>query len=115
MKAGVLEDEDRAVGQPLRRGHRRVAGGRGLEGDRLLRQALEVSRHRGHGILRIRATLGTPEVREQDDARTALAEVVDGWQRGADAGVVADAAVFVERDVEVDADQRATTSYYWFW
>jgi hypothetical protein len=39
-------------------------------------------------------------VRQEDDARALLAQVPDGRERGADARIVADAAV-LEGDVEV--------------
>jgi hypothetical protein len=46
-------------------------------------------------------------VREENDARTALTQVLDRGQRRANTGVVADAAIIVERDVEVHSDQGA--------
>src|SRR2546426_4529378 len=54
--------------------------------------------------LRVRTTLRPAEVREQDDARTLFAEILDRRQRCPQSRVVADLAV-LQRDVEVDPHQ----------
>ena len=64
--------------------------GRGLEGE------LDLVR----GV-----SLRTPEVGSQDDPGLGGDRVPDGGQRGADAGVVGDAPLLVQRDVEVHADE----------
>jgi hypothetical protein len=46
-------------------------------------------------------------MRKQDDARASFTEVFNRRERGANSRVVADAAVGLERDVEVDAHQGA--------
>ena len=53
-----------------------------------------------------RLALRPPEMRGEDDGRTALQRVLDRRQRRRDAGVVGDATV-LDRDVEVDADEHA--------
>ena len=59
-------------------------------------------------ILRIRLALGAAEVRGKNDLGVTAQGVLDGGQRGDDAGVVGDfLAVFGERHVEVDADEDA--------
>src|SRR5438128_2743604 len=50
-------------------------------------------------------TVGAAEVRQEHDPRALLAQVGDGGDRGANAGVVGDGPV-VERDVEIHANQR---------
>ncbi len=51
------------------------------------------------------APFGRPRWLARDDVRAALGQPLDRRQRGADAEVVGDRAVVVERDVEVGADQ----------
>ncbi len=72
--------------------------------------AQELAEPRGdriHAQSVVGAILGTPQVRDKDDpAARGLAQVINGRQRRADAGVVDDLAV-LERDVEVDAHEHA--------
>ena len=73
----------------------------------LVEQLAQPVDHRAQRILRIRLALGAAEVRSQNDLGLVPEGVIDGGQRGHDAGVVGDGrAVFSERHVEVDADEH---------
>ena len=109
VEAQVLQHEHVAVAQ--RRGLRaRVVAHRvGCEHDGLAQQLRELlgggaQRERLFEALARRAA----EMAHEHDARTLRDELLDGGQRGADARVVGDDAVF-HRHVEVDAHERAQT------
>ena len=75
----------------------------------LAQQPAEVLGHRLQRVLFFVLALGGPaQVREQHDARARFHGVADGRQRGADAGVAGDLAVF-HRHVEIFADQHPFT------
>src|SRR5207247_9032610 len=83
----------------------RAAGGRiGDELDGRSQDALDVAHDLVERRLRV-GTLGAAEVRQEHDPRALLAQIGDGGDRGANAGVVGDGPV-VERDVEIHANQR---------
>ena len=74
---------------------------------RLAQQLAEAGGHGGeaHGLVHL--ALGPPEVGRQQHLGALADQVVDGGQGGADAGVVGDRAVVVERYVEVHPHQHA--------
>ncbi len=69
-------------------------------------QLLEAQRHRLQGVLGIGFSLRPSQVRENYGTRAALEQQLYRRQRRANACVVRDVAIVVERDVEVDADER---------
>ena len=73
----------------------------------LAEQDTQPVNHRTQRILRIGLALGAAQVRGQNHFGLAPQCVIDGGQRGHDAGVVGDGrAVFGERHVEIDADEQ---------
>ncbi len=66
----------------------------------------ESGAHGIHRVLRVGLPLRTPEVAGSDDGGPAFGQPLDGRQRGADAEVVGDPAVVVQRHVEVGAHQH---------
>src|SRR5207247_8247712 len=103
-EASVLDERDTAARQPARRGDAR--GGIGNELDGRAEQLLEIGDDLLQRVLRVGAALGPSQMRQQDDARAFVPQVLDRGQRGTQARVIGDLAVF-ERDVEVDAYERA--------
>lgn len=93
-----------------------VAEGLGRGGDRVadavvdlghlgaLEQLLQARHDRVEAELVLGAVLGPAEVRGQQHLGAVVDEVLERRDRGADAGVVGDLEVLVERDVEVGAD-----------
>ena len=80
------------------------------ERDRVIDERVQVFADRPQRILLDRLPLRPPEMRQQDRLRAVLAEVIDGRQTFADAGVVGDgdlAIAFLRRNVEVHSDQDA--------
>ena len=108
-KARVLEQQDLAVCQVVRR----LDALRRCRCSRRTRPCVPAAARRAaratgsQRILRLRLALRPAEVRQQDDARAAIEQELDRRQRRADARVVGDVPVVVERDVEVDAHERA--------
>ncbi len=98
LEADVLEHHDVAVGHVVEVRRERDLGAE---------QAGEVLGDRRERELRL-AVLRPAEVRDEQQPRAALAQLLDRRQRGADAGIVGDRAVR-QRDVEVDADEAALT------
>jgi len=91
------------------RGHRVLDLGAdtvGQEPHVFLQEALEALGDGCEAESRIRLAGGAAEVRGQDDARALVDRVVDRGEGGPDPGVVGDVEVFVERDVEVGADEH---------
>ena len=116
-KGGVVFLLARVEAKVLQQQH--AAGGHGLDRRRHLRTdalaqvadgaAQETAQVRGYGAQAQRlvdSALGAAEVGAEDDPGAALAEVADGRQGLAEAGVVGDAAVG-EGDVEVDPHEDA--------
>ncbi len=105
LVADVLEHEDVPGAQVLRIGPHVLADHRRGERDvgaGQLGQAIGGRAHREAGI----AVLRAPEVGDEDDPGTALAQPLDRRQGGPDPGVVRHLAL-VQRNVEVDADEDA--------
>ena len=98
LEADVLEHHDVAVGHVVE-----VVRERDLR----VEQAGEVLGDRRERELRL-AVLRPAEVRDEQQPRAALAQLLDRRQRGADPRVVGHRAVR-QRDVEVDADEAALT------
>ena len=79
----------------------------GNQAYRLAQQGGQALDHRGQAVFRLGFAFGrTAQVGHQDDAGTGVQAVFDGRQAGADAGVVADHAIF-HRHVHVNTDQYA--------
>ncbi len=106
VEAGVLEDEDVAVGERRhgRLGHR--ADAVGGEGDGRAEELPELLRHRGERVLRVGRPLRLAEVGGEDDPRSLLAGEADRREGLRDPRVVLHDAV-LDRDVEVDAQEDA--------
>ena len=95
-----------------------VAQGLGGLGDRVADAVVDLAnlgaleqllkaRHDGvEAELVLGAVLGATQVRRQQDLCAVVDKVLEGGDRGADASVVGDLEVLVERDVEVGADLR---------
>jgi hypothetical protein len=105
-EAGVFRDRHTAAREPPGLGHSLVGERVAEEGHRCAQQALELTDHRFHGILRVDPALGPAEVGEQHDSCPAAPEKLDGRQRGPDPGVVGDLPV-LDRAIEVHPHQRA--------
>ncbi len=106
-EARVLEKKDLARLE-LRRGlHRLVGVGAFHELDARLRERLEVPRDGLERVLGLGLPFRPAEVGEKHHARAVIEQIVDGGKRGADARVIAHAAVLVHRNVEVHAHERA--------
>ncbi len=72
----------------------------------LVEQRLQMPRDRLERVPHVRLAFGSPEVREQHDARTAREQRLDRGKRRPNACVVGD-AITLDRDVEVDTYERA--------
>jgi hypothetical protein len=104
LEAAVLEQQDIALAERLGRGPDLVADDTGRErdvGPQEPREPRGDRRHREAGVV----ALGAAEMGDEDERSAALAQKLDCRQRRGDARVVGDAAVVVERDVEVDPDE----------
>ncbi len=105
LEAGVLEQQD--LPGPETRGKRLdvLADDRRGQGDLGPDQFTESLGDRSQRERRV-TILRPAQMRGEDDRCAALAQQLDRRQGAADPGVVGDAAI-VERDVEVDPDERA--------
>src|SRR3954471_24642836 len=71
---------------------------------------MQMFRHRPKRIFRFALTFGPAEVRHQNHLRAIVAQVVDGGESFANAGVVRDMnmiAMFFDGNVEIDANENA--------
>ncbi len=107
QEARILEQQNIPGCQGVCRLHRLVRVRRLEEAHRGTEQLRQPRRGRIERILGIRLALGAAQVRYQHNGRTKLAQQLDRGQRRTDSSVVRDAALGVERDVEVDADECA--------
>ena len=73
----------------------------------LVEQDAQMFRDRTQAHLRIRLTLGAAEMRSQDHVSAMLQCVIDRRKGLDDTGIVGDAAVLIEGNVEVDANEDA--------
>ena len=99
LEADVLEHHDVAV-----RARRRASA---RERDRRRRAARRAARPPGRSENSGSRSFGRPRWATQHEPRALLAQLLERRQRRADARVVGDAAVLVQRDVEVDPDEDA--------
>ena len=107
MKAEVLDEDDAAAAL-------RFANRPGdLVADAVAGECHRTIQQGGHALgdglktqLRIAFPLRTSKMAGQHHRGTAIERIADGRQRGADARLVADAAV-LDRNVEIDADKDA--------
>jgi hypothetical protein len=105
LVAHVLQQRDLAVGQG------RHGGLRGLADDvagQLHVDAEQLAEAGGDGsqrVLGVDLALGAAEVGHDDDAGAGVAQRGQRRERGADAAVVGDVLLSVQRDVEVAADE----------
>ena len=107
MEAKVFEQHDVAAGLRLGDGLPcRFTNAVAREHDLPPEERREVRRDRLEAVFRVRLAFRTTQVRGEDDGGALVERVLDGRQRRAHAGVVADDAV-LERHVEVDADENA--------
>src|SRR5258708_1163144 len=110
-EAGVLQKKD-LPGLQSRAGlHRLVRVGRLHEDHRATTKLLETLGQRVRRILGVGFPLRPPQMRKNDRTRAALEQQLDRWKRRADARVVGDVAIVVERDVEVHAQEGALVPY----
>ena len=106
-KMSKEEQEDFARPQRIRRGVRIGPDDVGHEVDRHLDQLLEPLGDRLERVFGFPLPLRAPEVRYEDHARLPCQQIVQRGQRRADARVVRDPAVVVERHVVVHAHEDA--------
>src|SRR5258707_2918079 len=106
MKAEVFQQQNFAIFQ----GHDfcgcRFAATVVSEPDRLGQQSRQMFSYGTQAVFLHSLTLRSAQMRSQDHARAMFGCVLDGWNRGADPGVVFDLAVF-DGNVEVNADEDA--------
>jgi hypothetical protein len=109
LEAQILQHHHGLRRHPGRHGLRLIAddfgGHRHLDGQHVG----EPLRHRRHRVLRIRCSLGPPEVGAGDDRRLPIEEPLDGGQRRPDTHVVVDPAAIRQRDVEVRPQENAAS------
>ncbi len=108
FEADVLQQRDRAVGQPGDHRLRRVAHQVGGQRDIGAEQFAEPPGDRGQRELRVRLTLGPPQVRGQHHLGAGLGQLLDRRQGRAHPAVVGD-LLAVQRHVEVGAHQDTPT------
>ena len=102
---GARKTKQRTVAEGLGRGSDRVPAAVVDLGDLgALEQLLQARHDRVEAELVLGAVLGAAQVGRQQHLGAVVDEVLEGGDRGADAGVVGDLEVLVERDVEVGAD-----------
>ncbi len=106
VEAQVLQQQHAAVGQLGYGLGRRIADAVGSEGHRRAQHLGQGFDHRLQAHGRHDLALGPVEVGQQHHLGALAAQGLDGGDDGAQAGVVADAAI-LHRHVEVDADQNA--------
>ena len=110
VEAQVLEQQHVAVAQRGRLGLGILAHRVAREHDRLAEKLGKAQRGRAQAErLLVTGARRTSQVAHQDDARAVADELLDRGQRGADARVIGDDAVF-DRHVEVDAHQHLLAS-----
>ena len=102
-EAHVLHERHAAPRQAARR--RDARGGIRDEFNRRAENPLDVAQNLLERCFWIRAR-GATQVRQEDDARSLLAQIPDGGNGGTDPGLVGHGAV-LERHVEVDPHERA--------
>src|SRR5688500_19023482 len=109
-EAGVLEEDDLSFRERVGRLQRFVGIGRLGEPNAVPRELREMARDGLEGILELRFPLGATQVRQHDDSRAPLREILQRWKRGANPRVVGYVAVLVEGNVEIDPYQRTATA-----
>jgi len=110
LETEVFENDDVAVGQRGDFRFRVGADGVGREVDfRVRKEFAETNRRRFQRVFGVRFVLRTAEVAHQNDLTAAFEDGFDRRERHTDAAIVGDVPVFVERDVEIDANQNLLT------
>jgi hypothetical protein len=105
LEAAVLEHQHLPGTELSRQALRLGAHHRRRQRDLRAQQLPQPNRDRSHRKRRI-GSLRPPQVRDEHQRRFALAQQLDGRQRGANPRLVLDLSIG-ERDVEVDADENA--------
>ena len=105
VEPDVLEQERLAVAQDPLEPADLVADDVGGHDDLVRNELGQPLRGRLEAHRRVDLALGPPQVGGDDEPGAVFEEPGDGRQRGPDAGVVADLALVVEGDVEVDPEE----------
>ena len=105
VEPDVLEEKRFALAQGVLQPPDLVADDVGGHNDFVRDEIGQPLRGRAEAHRRIDLALGPAEVGGDDEAGAVIEEPDDRRQRGADARVVADPALFVQRDVEIDAEE----------
>jgi len=110
VKTQVLEKDDLPISRALDNAAGRITHAIGRKMHACRQQLSEPTRDGLQTHLGPDFTLGPTEMTHEHGASTTRHEIFDGGQGGTNTSVVGDLAVIVERDVEVDAGENASSS-----